>query len=137
MRVTITVQMDNAAFDPPEVEVARILRGVAQDLDDGRPAASRCRLLPDRWALDTTPRLTMMPDYNSPVTRVDFDCIANATSFGIALDRLRIDYTAELRGPRLVFSNFRTHSVRPDIPPRTIGPETIRRLADVHGGTPV
>jgi hypothetical protein len=36
MKLTITIEMDNAAFDPRELEVARILREVAQQLDDGR-----------------------------------------------------------------------------------------------------
>jgi len=43
MKLTITIEMDNAAFDPPELEVARILRDVAQRLDDGQ------RLSPDDW----------------------------------------------------------------------------------------
>jgi hypothetical protein len=40
MRLTLTIHCDNAAFDDhPEMEIARILRKAAQDIDRGTFAA--------------------------------------------------------------------------------------------------
>jgi hypothetical protein len=35
MKFTLTIDMDNAAFDTPVAEVARILRDLAKRLDNG------------------------------------------------------------------------------------------------------
>ena len=68
--------------------------------------------------------------YETPVESVWFDVIANASSFGRACDLLRIDYTAELHGRRLVFSNF----LRGARTKTAVPAEAIRRLSDIHGG---
>jgi len=53
---------------------------------------------------------------------VSFDCIANATSFGNALDEIGVEYTCHMRGPRIIF----VVSGQDD---------EVRDLVDEHGGT--
>ncbi len=40
MKFTLTIDCDNAAFDPPEVEISRILREVADAMLDGDTGGS-------------------------------------------------------------------------------------------------
>jgi hypothetical protein len=49
MRFTLTIDCDNAAFDPdPSLEVARLLKNIVYDMDEGRGDYSGSTSIRDR-----------------------------------------------------------------------------------------